>query len=293
MTEKNKTNGADHRLSGNAQPNPAPRDGDDPAPVDPGTPEKVYRRIKHPSPIWWPHTQPKQIELGRKVYNYITAVNFQLLFGVDNNTVVHVNGALTKIDAILIWLEADIELNRQYIAQKDELLNGAKDLEIKILKLDTNRLTTLGPAADTTVWGGLLGWLMELERLLKLSKTYVDNPAYGRAMGYIPDAVTVNPDTAHLIPNGVGEQEGGLVRLSKMTLPKQAKYTQIFADRDDGQGVVEVAVITGSKFTDHHTPPEKTKAWQYILQLLDADAQPIGQTRTLTIPVQPGLTIGH
>ncbi|MDR2463026.1 MAG: hypothetical protein LBD30_04520 [Verrucomicrobiales bacterium] len=164
-------------------------------PVEPGTPPPIIKeRIKHPTPHWWPGSTEGRLAMGQRAYDAIISVGNQLKYGIDNNTVAHIKGTLERTRTLIAYQSALQALRESYTDMKDLMLNAGKDEKIVINKLDANATNTLGPATDLTCWGGILGWLMELERLLKLSPEYNKDQSFGIQAGFIKDTNIVPPN---------------------------------------------------------------------------------------------------
>ncbi|MDR2462388.1 MAG: hypothetical protein LBD30_01235 [Verrucomicrobiales bacterium] len=146
--------------------------------------------------------------------------------------------------------------------------------------------TTVPGLTPATAYNGLGGFIV------RINNWWVHNiqtsPAYtveiGKLLGFIHASGSA-PDLLSLSPDAVAKFTGGAVVLHGH-LPKPAKYWHLLVDR--GHGKVELALIAGAKFTDHHPLPDKPAAWTYTVELRDKDQYAIGKVSVVSVTVWHG-----
>jgi hypothetical protein len=186
------------------QPKDQPESNPQPRDTDPGndysTRHDHKTRLKHPTPSWWPHTNPKRLELGHRVANAINSVAEDLAYDIDNNLVANIRSSVAGIEKIQNWFLALKALSQEYTDILDFAYNGPAFVDTQhavfITKLDDNAVATLGPVtANLTLHSGLL---IKLETSLKTVPAYNANQDYGIRLGFIT-AAPPKPDLDSII----------------------------------------------------------------------------------------------
>jgi hypothetical protein len=143
----------------------------------------------------------------------------------------------------------------------------------------------LGLAEAYSNPGGFITKINEWWNLnIKPSPDYTEE--IGKLLGFIHDPVNT-PDLLNLSPNAAAKFTGGAVVIYGH-LPKPAKYWHLLVDRGDGHGQIELALIAGAKYTDHHELPDKPVTWTYTIELRDKEQSAIGKVSVVSLTVWHG-----